>query len=99
MAKWKKQSHVVYQCSYHIVWCPKYRFRILEGAVAKYVEERIRAICEWKGSEIQELSVMKDHAHIVVIVPPRVCISELIGILKAKTAMGTFRSYRNLTGC
>jgi len=41
MAKWKKQSHVVYQCSYHMVWCPKHRFRILEGAVAKYVEERL----------------------------------------------------------
>ena len=69
MAKWKKQSHVVYQCSYHIVWCPKYRFRILEGAVAKYVEERIRVICEWKDSEIEELSVMKDHVHLVVTVP------------------------------
>jgi|GEM_PF-5312193 len=62
MPKWKKQSHVVYQCSYHIVWCPKYRFRILEGAVGKYVEERIRTICEWKASEIEELSVIEDDA-------------------------------------
>ena len=50
MAKWKKQSHMVYQCSYHIVWCPKYRFRILEGTVAKYVEEPIRAACDYAGS-------------------------------------------------
>ena len=77
MAKWEKQSHVVYQCSYHIVWCPKYRFRIIEGAVAKYVEERIRVVCEWKDVEIEELSVMKDHVHLVVIVPPKVSISEL----------------------
>ena len=88
MAKWKKQSHVVYQCSYHIVWCPKYRFRILEGAVAKYVEERIRVICEWKDVEIEELNVMKDHVHLVVTVPPKVSISELMGFLKGKTAIG-----------
>ena len=71
MTKWKKQSHVVYQCSYHIVWCPKYRLRILEGDVGKYVEGRIRAICEWKHVEIEELAVMKDHVHLVVNVPPK----------------------------
>ena len=76
MSKWRKRSQVVYQCSYHIVWCPKYRFRILEGAVGKYVEERIRAMCEWKDSEVEELSVMKDHVHLVVTVPPKVSISE-----------------------
>ena len=96
MTKWKKQSHVVYQCSYHIVWCPKYRFRILEGAVAKFVEGRIRAICEWKGSAIEELKVMKDHVHLVVSVPPKVSISELMGFLKGKTAIGIFKTYKNL---
>jgi putative transposase len=96
MPKWKKLSHVVYQCSYHIVWCPKYRFRILEGAVGKYVEARIRAICEWKDSEIEELKVMKDHVHLVVSVPPRVSISELMGVLKGKTAIGVFKHYKKL---
>ena len=96
MAKWKKQSHVVYQCSYHIVWCPKYRLRILEGAVAKYVEERIKVICEWKGSGVEELNVLRDHVHLVVNVPPRVSISELMGIVKGKTAIGIFKNYRNL---
>jgi putative transposase len=41
MAKWNKLAHVVYQCSYHIVWTPKYRYRILEGDIAKAVEEKI----------------------------------------------------------
>ena len=60
MAKWKKLAHVVYQCSYHIVWTPKYRYRILEGEVAQQLENKIRTICEWKEVEILELSVMKD---------------------------------------
>jgi putative transposase len=96
MTKWKKQSHVVYQCSYHLIWCPKYRFRILEGAVGKYVEARIRAICEWKHVEIEEMKVMKDHVHLVVSVPPKVSISELMGFLKGKTAIGLFKTYKNL---
>jgi putative transposase len=75
MAKWKKISRVVYQCLYHIVWCPKYRYRILEGAVSKFVEEKIRLLCEWKKSEILELNVVKDHVHAVVVIPPKVSIS------------------------
>ena len=91
MAKWKKLAHVVYQCSYHIVWTPKYRYRILEGEIAKRVEEKIRAICEWKDVEIMELNVMKDHVHMVVSMPPRESISELMGILKGKTAIALFK--------
>ncbi len=91
MAKWKKQSHVMYQCSYHIVWTPKYRFRILEGAIAKYVESKIRAICEWKQSEILEMNVRSDHVHLVVTIPPRTSIAELMGILKGKTAIAIFK--------
>ena len=93
MAKWKKLSHVVYQCSYHMVWCPKYRFRILKGGVAKFVEEAIRSLCEWKSVEILELNVREDHIHAVVSVPPKLSISEVMGILKGKTAIKLFKSY------
>jgi putative transposase len=91
MAKWKKLAHVVYQCSYHIVWTPKYRFRILEGDVGKAVEDKIRTICEWKDIEVLELSVMKDHVHMVATIPPRESISEVMGILKGKTAIALFK--------
>ena len=46
MTKWKKLSHTIYQCKYHIVWCPKYRYRILKGAVAEFVEQTLRMLCE-----------------------------------------------------
>ena len=75
MTKWKKQSHVVYQCSYHIVWCPKYRFRILKGQVGNYIENRIRELCEWKKVEILELNVREDHVHMVVVILPRLSVS------------------------
>jgi putative transposase len=93
MAKWKKLSHVVYQCAYHIVWCPKYRYRILRGNVARFVEHNIRALCEWKKADVMELSVQEDHVHLVVSIPPKVSISELLGILKGKTAIKLLKSY------
>ena len=96
MAKWKKQAHVVYQCSYHIVWTPKYRYRILEGDVAKQIEEKIRSICEWKTVEVLELNVMRDHVHMVVTIPPRLAIAEMMGILKGKTAISIFKGHSEL---
>ncbi len=93
MAKWKKLAHVVYQCSYHIVWCPKYRFRILKGGVARFVEEIIRSLCEWNSIEIMELNVREDHVHAVVSIPPKNSISKVVGILKGKTSIKLFKSY------
>jgi putative transposase len=71
MAKWKKAAHVVYQCSYHLVWTPKYRYRILQGEIKEYIEKKIKAICEWKRVEILEITIMPDHIHMVAIIPPK----------------------------
>ena len=96
MAKWKKLAHVVYQCSYHLVWTPKYRFRVLEGEVAQIIEEKVRSICEWKKVEIMELNVRRDHIHAIVIIPPKISVSELMGMLKGKTAILLFKGRPNL---
>jgi putative transposase len=93
MAKWKKLAHVVYQCSYHIVRCPKYRFRILKGKVGEFVESKIRKICEWKKVEILELNVREDHIYAIMVIPPKISISEMMGLLKGKTAMTLFKSF------
>lgn len=52
--KYKKLSHVVYGGEYHIVWTPKYRYKILFGEVKSLVEDDIRMMCEWKGAEVVE---------------------------------------------
>jgi putative transposase len=96
MAKWKKAAHVVYQCSYHLVWTPKYRYRILQGEIKEYVEKKIRAICEWKRVEILEITIMPDHIHMVAIIPPKLAVAELMGILKGKTAIAVFQHRKSL---
>ncbi len=78
-SKYRKLSHVVYKCDYHIVWTPKYRYRVLFGEVKSLVEKDIRMLCEWKGVEIIELNVQIDHIHVVCSIPPKVSVSDLMG--------------------
>ena len=93
MAKWKKLSHTIYQCKYHIVWCPKYRYRILKDAMADFVEQTIRMLCQWKNIEILEMNVKEDHIRLIISVPPRLSVSEVMGMLKGKTAIKIFRGF------
>ena len=63
MTKWKKLSHTIYQCKYHIVFCPKYRYRISKDALADFLEQTIRMLCQWKNIEILEMNIEDDHIH------------------------------------
>ena len=96
MPKYRKLSHAIYCCEYHIVWVPKYRFRILSGVVKELLDEWIRQISEWKGVEILELTICTDHIHLVASVPPKLSISDYMGILKGKTAIKIFKSFPGL---
>ncbi len=68
----------------------------MKGQVGEFVEDKIRVICEWKKVEILELKVMEDHVHMVISIPPKVSVSELMGVLKGKTAINLFKSYKEL---
>ena len=96
MVEYKKLTHTVYHCNYHIVFVPKYRFRVLDGKIQEFVETKIRQISEWYQVEIEELSVQKDHVHMLVSIPPKLSISNYVGILKGKTAIKLFEKKRYL---
>ena len=96
MGRYRKLSHVIFKCDYHIVWVPKYRLRILKGDIKDLVIADINKLCEWKGCEVIELNVQEDHIHLLVSVPPKVSISYLMGLLKGKIAIKLFKSYPRL---
>ncbi len=96
MGKYRKLAHVVYQCTYHVVWVPKYRYRILTGAVGEMVERDVLVLCEWKDVEVLELSVGDDHVHLVASIPPKLSVSSFMGFLKGKLAIKVFKSYPRL---
>lgn len=96
MGKFRQLSHVFYKCEYHVVFTPKYRFRILSGTVKIQVGQDIRAICQWKDVEVEELNVQPDHVHLVCSIPPKFSVSEVLGMIKGKIAMRIFKSYPEL---
>ena len=83
-------SHTAYICTYHIVFIPKYRRKVMYGKVKKDVVEIIRKLCAMKSVELMEGAVCKDHVHICVSIPPKLRISEFMGYLKGKSALMLF---------
>lgn len=96
MGKFRKLTHVFYKCEYHIVFTPKFRYRVLEGMVKALMEHDIQVISEWKEVKIEELSVQKDHIHMLCSIPPKVSISDYMGTLKGKLAIKVFQTYPSL---
>ena len=96
MGRFRRLSHTLWYCQYHIVWTPKYRYRILSGPVAIEAERCIRAFCEQQHSEVIELNVQVDHVHLLAMVPPKVSISTFVGTLKGRTAIRIFNSFKHL---
>ena len=96
MAKYRKLTHTVYCCDYHIVFTPKYRFRILEGKVGEIVEYKLRQICAWYDVEIKEMNIQSDHIHMLISIPPKYSVSEIMGILKGKSAIAIFKTKKRL---
>ena len=96
MSRFRKLSHTIWHCQYHLVWTPKYRFRILSGSVAEEVGRCVRAFTEQLHSEVVELNVQNDHVHLLVMIPPKVAVSDFVGTVKGRTAIRVFNRFRHL---
>jgi len=96
MSRFQKLPHVIWFCQYHIVFVPKYRYRILKGGIGKFVYQSIYAHTERLGCEVIELNVQPDHVHLLVKVPPKISISALVGKVKGKTAIQAFHEFPHL---
>ncbi len=96
MSRFRKLTHTIWHCQYHIVWTPKYRLRILTGQVAAEVNRCIRAFSEQKNCEIIELSVQIDHVHLIVLVPHKISISDFVGVVKGRVAIRVLNKFRHL---
>ena len=96
MSRFRKLSQTLWHCQYHLVFVPKYRFKILEGKIATKIENCIRAFSEQKGVEIIELNVQIDHVHLLVMIPPKISVSDYVGIVKDHTAIRIFNHFKQL---
>ena len=95
-------SHTKWECKYHIVFIPKYRKKALYGALRQQLGEVLKQLAMQRESRIDEGHLMRDHVHMLVSIPPKYSVSQVVGYLKGKSAIHIARTFmgkpRNFTG-
>ena len=95
--RFRRLSHTIYECKYHLIFCPKYRRQILKDEIREYVRGEIsNLLWQKEGIEIIEMNVQSDHIHLVVWIPPKYAVSAVMGYLKGKLAIRMFQRYEKL---
>jgi putative transposase len=89
--RFKKLSHSLWECKYHIVFCPKYRYRIFKNEIRQYTTNEFYRLTKQRDqTEVVEINVREDHVHLILEIPPKYSISEMVGFLKGKIASKLF---------
>jgi putative transposase len=95
-------NHTRWECKYHIVWIPKYRKKALFGQLRKYLGQVFRDLERSRESELIEGHLSLDHVHMLISIPPKYSVAQVVGYIKGKSAIHVARNYmgqkRNFTG-
>ena len=89
-------AHTTWECKYHIVFAPKFRRQIIYGRIRADIGKILRELCERKGIEIIEAELCKDYVHMLIHIPPKYSVSEVMGYLKGKSSLIIFDRHANL---
>ena len=95
--EYKSSQNVVYSCKYHVVWCPKYRRKVLVGEVATRLRELVYDICSASCIDIIEMEIMPDHVHLLVEVAPQYGINKAVRHIKGSTSHTLRKEFKSLT--
>jgi putative transposase len=102
MDEFESLSHSKWECKYHVVFIPKYRRRVLYGQLRSHLGEVFHQLAKQKESRIEEGHLMSDHVHMLISIPPKYAVSQVIGYIKGKSAIHLARVYaerqRNFSG-
>ena len=95
-------NHSRWECKYHVVFIPKYRKKSIFGRIRSELGEIFRRLAEQKESRIEEGHLMPDHVHMMISIPPKYAVSQVVGFIKGKSAIHIARRYaevkRNFVG-
>ena len=95
-------NHTKWECKYHIVWIPKYRRKKLYKDLRQYLGATLKDLAAQKECKIEEGHLMSDHVHILILIPPKYAVSQVVGFIKGKSAISIARTYmgrrKNFTG-
>ena len=84
--EYKSNNNVVYSCKYHVVWCPKYRRKVLENGIDDRLKELIEEICTESDIQVIEMEIMADHVHLLIEVDPQYGIHRAVKQIKGRTS-------------
>ena len=93
MKEQQSLNHTVWDCKYHIVWIPKYRKKSLYKDLRQYVGPVLKDLARQKECKIEEGHLMGDHVHILISIPPKYSVAQVVGFLKGKSAISIARNY------
>ena len=101
MEHYESLHHTKWECKYHLVWIPKSRKKVLYGQLRKELGQILRGLAKQKESEVMEGTLKADHVHMVLSIPPKYSVSQVVGYVKGKSAIWVARvtgSRRNFVG-
>ena len=102
MNDYRSLRHTKWECKYHVVFIPKYRKKAIYGALRRRLGDVFRALAEQKESRIEEGHLMPDHVHMMISIPPKYSVAQVVGFIKGKSAIHIARNYteqrRNFVG-
>ena len=95
-------NHTKWECKYHVVFIPKYRRKRIFGGIRKYLGDVLRRLAEQRESRIEAGHLLPDHVHIMISIPPKYSVAQVIGYIKGKSAIHIAREFggrkRNFVG-
>jgi putative transposase len=94
---YKSNHNVSFSCTYHVVWCPKYRRKVLVEQIAKRLEQIIREVCKEHQAEVSSVEIIPDHVHLLVEVDPQFGIHRLVKLVKGRSSRYLRQEYPSLT--
>jgi putative transposase len=96
MQDYRRGSHTVWDCKYHLVWTTKYRYQVLGGDIGHRCRELLREIAMSKEMKIHAGSINRDHVHMLISIPPQISVSRAVQYLKGKSSHRLLTEYRAL---
>ena len=102
MDDYENLNHSVWDCKYHVVFIPKYRKKALYGELRRRMGEMFRSLARHKECQVLEGHLMSDHVHMLISIPPKYSVAQVIGYIKGKSTIHVARTYfdhkRNFVG-
>ena len=102
MDEYESLNHTQWECKYHIIFIPKYRRKVLFGELRQRLGEVFRKLAEQRESRIEEGHLMPDHVHMLISIPPKYSVAQVVGYIKGKSAIHVAREFggrkRNFVG-